>query len=208
MSNKTEINLTCKDCLFFDDLIHPENNFTCRTSGMIHYNSPCKNFCINTHSLTLVNNQNPQFYDYIRSVPTDQLSELAALLVQEGFNRRQGWSIGDICYFCLGKTQVISSYVQVVFKGLAGNTGLALIEGSRDRRKLWTGLVELKHLVKGSEWAELHEKLVKENKISDESMHYVIPGYSYPKDEILSLKGYRPSNIVDILKYDKDYQER
>ena len=205
---KTEIRISCENCLFYDDLIHQTEHNTCKANGILKYNKPCSNFCINTKSMYLINNQNPEFMAYIRKVPTCQLSELAALLVQEGYNREYGWSIGDIAYYCLGGTQVVSSYVQVVFKGMAGNSGLAIIEGSKNGSKIWNGVVELSSLIPDCEWEAFHNKLVSEGKIIDNSMDYYIPGYSYPTVEKLSLNSYRPSNIIDAIEQIKEEKNR
>lgn len=202
---KTEIKITCKDCLFYDGLVHPTNNFVCKLGGVLGYADPCQNFCIDMKNQSIINNENPEFLQFIRQVPTSRLSELAALLVQEGHNREQGWSIGDIAYYCLGKTECVSSYVQVVFKGIAGNMDLAIIEGVQNEGKTWIGIVEKKCLVKGSEWPEKHKKLVADGKISDDGLSKVVPGYSYPEgmDEV----GYIPQDIANVLKQVKDQDE-
>lgn len=196
---KTEIRISCANCLFYEDLIHPTEHNTCKVNGILSYNKPCANFCINTKEMPLINNQNPEFQAYIRKVPSAKLSELAALMVQEGYNREYGWSIGDIAYYSLSGTDYISSYVQVVFKGMAGNMGLALIEGTKNDSKIWNGLVELHSLIRDVDWPAHHKKLLEEGKILDNSMDSYIPGYSYPTIEKLSLNNYKPSNIIDAI---------
>ena len=199
MSAKTEIRISCQDCLFFDDLIHQTEHSTCKAGGVLKYNTPCANFCVNAKAMTLINNQNPEIMAYIRKVPSAKLSELAALLVQEGYNREYGWSIGDIAYYSLSGTDYISSYVQVVFKGMAGNMGLALIEGTKDKRKIWNGLVELHSLIRDNEWPAKHQELLKKGNIIDDSMYQFIPNYNYPTVEELSLTSYKPHNIIDVI---------
>lgn len=202
MANKVTIPVNCENCLFFNDLINATDHTTCKNCGILPYNSPCSSFSINTNEMTLINNDDPKTIAYIRSVKTNKLNELAALLVQEGYNRAQGWSIGDIAYYNIGLTGYISSYVQVIFKGLAGNLGLALIEGVRNKNgQIWRGMTELKYLIKEEDWPALHKKLLAEGKVKDNSLEQRLPGLkSYPQPETLVLENYKPSDIMDLLK--------
>lgn len=200
MANRISIPLNCGECLFFNDLINQTDNFTCKTGGILHYNTPCESFCINTNGLTLINTPDNEFLQYIRKVPTGKLNQLAALLVQEGYNRAEGWSIGDIAYYNLGKSEAISSYVQVIFKGIAGNMGLGIIESVRSPKgEIWTGMVELKYLIKEKDWPAKHKELLSNGKIKDDAMYKVIPNYSYPPEEKMILENYKPANIMDAL---------
>lgn len=205
MANKTQIPINCEYCLFYNDLIHPTENFTCKANGILLYNLPCENFCINTDDISLVNTENPEYYSYIRSIPTNKLSILASLLVQEGYNRAEGWSIGDVAYYNLGKTDAISSWVQVIFKGLAGNTGMGIVEGVKDpTTNLWFGKIELKYLYKEKEWREIHKRLLAEGKIKDDAMETLIPGYNYPLEAEMVSPNYKPSNIIEAIKKMKE----
>lgn len=204
---KTEINLTCSNCLFYKDLIHPCEHFTCKLAGYLEYASPCSNFCYNTHQMPVINNDNKDLLSYIRKIPTNKLNELAALLVQEGYNRNSGWSIGDICYFNLGKqVDCIANYVQVVFKGLAGNLDMALIEGVGSDNKVWLGIIQLDSLLKTSQWQEKHQQLLKEKKFYDENkfLETYFPGYKYPSIEEMSKPYYTPRNIQDVFRCSKE----
>lgn len=197
---KSEINVRCQNCLFFEDLIHPEENFTCKLSGYMNYSKPCGNFCVNTNSLSIISCQDKDILAYIRKIPTNKLSEVAALIVQEGYNREKNWSIGDIAYFNLGKTDYIDSYVQIVFKGLAGNMNLALIEGIKDNQCLWFGLVELDSLLKETDWREKHKELKRSGKLKNNSLKLIFPGYTEKGEDELEKDSYCPNNIVDYLK--------
>jgi len=202
MANKTEIRLTCGDCLYYTDMIHPCENLTCKLAGYLSYSSPCSNFCYNTKNLTIINNQDKEFYSFIRKVPQSKLTELAALLVQEGYNRMKGWSLGDLAYFNLGKSDYISSYVQVVFKGLTDRSdNMALIEGSKQNEKLWLGEIELGALLNTKQWREKHKSLLAEGKILDEeAMKNLIPNYTYPSIEEMKKEDYTPTNVIDYMK--------
>lgn len=198
---KTEIKLTCGDCLFFNNLIHPSEHFTCKLAGYLEYNEPCANFCFNMQNRSIINTSDKEFISYVRRVPTNQLNTLAALLVQDGYNRSKGWSIGDLAYVHLGKwDESISSYVQVVFKGLAGNMESALVEGV-GTSKIWEGLFELNALLNAEQWREKHKKLFAEGKLypKERNLEEMFPGYKYPTKEELSNPDYLPMNILEYL---------
>lgn len=201
--SKTEIKVTCADCLFYNDLIHPSEHFTCKLAGYLNYSSPCDRFCFNMNGMTVINSKDRDLLGFVRKVPTDKLSELAALLVQEGYNRNRGWSIGDICYFNLGKEDCIATYVQVVFKGLADRLDAGLVEGVRSHdNKLWTGTIQLNSLLKQDEWQRIHQQLVKEKKFydNDKILEQVFPGYKYPSIEEMSKEDYHPQDIQNFFK--------
>ena len=197
MANKVIIPVNCDKCLFFNDLINATDHTTCKNCGILPYNSPCASFSINTNEMTLINNDDPKTIAYIRSVKTNKLNELAALLVQEGYNRAKGWSIGDIAYYNIGITKYnLKQYEE------AGNLGLALIEGVKNKEgQIWRGMTELKYLVKEEDWPALHKKLLNEGKIKDNSLEEKLPGLeSYPQPEKLILENYKPQDIMDLLK--------
>ena len=199
--SKVELKVTCKDCLFFRDLIHPSEHFTCEQAGYLAYASPCANFCYNTKSLNLIESEERDLYAYIRKIPTNKLNGIAALIMQEGFNRSAGWSIGDIAYFNLGKEDYVSSYVQVVFKGLAGNLGMAIIESSKENHKTWNGEIQFDSLLRKEQWAVKHQQLVREGKIFSNCLDKILHGFQYPTIEEMSAEGYTPKNISQYSKY-------
>ena len=199
--SKIEIKATCKDCLFFKELIHPSEHFTCSQAGYLEYSSPCQNFCYNSKKLRLIESQEKDVFGFIRKIPTTELNGMAALLLQEGYNRSWGWSIGDIAYFNLGKEDYVSSYVQVVFKGLAGNLDMAIIEGNRQDHKVWNGEIQIKSLLKKDQWIQKHKELVSLGRIFTDSLSQILPGYKYPSKEELSAEGYTPKNISQFYKY-------
>lgn len=203
MVQKTEIKLTCGDCVFYKDLIHPSEKFSCQLAGYLEYANPCSNFCYNTNSMPLLNTDNPELISYIRRVPRNKINEVAALLIQDGYNRNYGWSIGDIGYFNLGKSDYLSSYVQVVFKGLAGNLELAIVEGSKYKDgTVWQGFVKLESLLKPNQFAKKRKELQAEGKIKDDCSYIasILPNYIEPTEEDLRDPEYTPSEIVRTTK--------
>ena len=199
--SKIEINVTCKDCLFYKDLVHPSEHFTCSNAGYLEYASPCKNFCFNAKKLRLINATDKDIYAILRKIPTEQLNNFAAMVIQEGYNRSEGWSVGDIAYYNLGKEDYISSYVQVIFKGLAGNLGLAIVEGNKQGEREWNGVLPFSSLLRKDEWQLKHEQLVQEGKILSHSLDSLLPGYQYPTEEELKSPNYIPCNISHYSKY-------
>lgn len=201
---KTELKVTCKDCLFFKNLIHPCEHFTCETAGFLEYSSPCQNFCVNFDELNLLYTDNKDIISYIRKVPKNELTRLSALLIQEGYNRTKGWSIGDLAYFNLGKTDYISSYVQVVFKGYDPNTGFAMVDGTKPGFSSYLNIkCPLSHLLTEEQWREKHKELVKEGRINDHSLDAMLPGYEYHSDEEMKQDDYVPDNIVLLFVHQK-----
>lgn len=203
---KTEINLTCGDCLYFNDLIHPSEHFTCKLAGYLEYNKPCSNFCFNMHSKTVVNNQDKEFLAFIRKVPTYKLNELAALLVQEGYNRNRGWSLGDFGYIKLERFEdTIAAYVQVVFKSFAGNQNDVLVDGVGTNQN-WLGVFDQSSLMNEKEWRVKHKQLLLEGKFYPEKtreLEEMFPGYKYPSKEEMSKEDYIPMNVFNFIRNQK-----